>query len=353
MLRFVIDEQVKDVKLTVSQADETFLFLLDGKPTQVILDPGNQYLKTLEVKKPDEVLKGELAAAEHAVDRVRAARALGKAAEPTALEALVQAIKNDKFWAVRGEAALALAQIKTAAARTAIVEALSSEAHPKARRQMVRALGVFRHDSAAQEAAAEKLHAGDASYFVEAESALTLAKTRAETAFHSLEEAMKRPSYLDVIESMCLHGMAELRDERGIDVALEAVKYGKPIIGRRAAISALGSLGALHPARKRAILEVLTELLEDPDFRARIAAVEALRVLGESDAIPALAQAERRDLDGRVRRRAREVQKALADRAVQEEAMRGLRESMEKLESENRDLKERLLKIEARLEPKK
>src|SRR5262249_3400932 len=156
-----------------------------------------------------------------------------------------------------------------------------SEAHPKARRQMVKALGVFRHDAAAQEAAAEKLHQGDASYFVEAESALTLAKTRATTAFDSLEEAMKRPSYLDVIESMCLSGMAELRDERGIDVALEAARYGKPIIGRRAAIVALGALGAVHPARKKAILEVLIELLEDPDFRARIAVVEALRVLGE------------------------------------------------------------------------
>src|SRR5262249_48314395 len=108
-------------------------------------------------------------------------------------------------------------------------------------------------------------------------------------------------------------------------------------------------LGAVHHARKKQILEVLVELLEDPDFRARIAAVEALRVLGESDAIGALARAERRDLDGRVRRRAREVQKSLAQGTVQEEAVCGLRESVEKLESENRGLKERLLKIEARL----
>jgi aminopeptidase N len=348
-LRFVVDGVVKDVKLAVGRADETFLFPLDGKPNQAILDPGNHFLKTLDMKKPDEVFKGELAGAEFAIDRVRAARSLGKAGEPTAVEALVKALGGDSFWAVRGESALALAQIKTASARVAIAAAIKSEAHPKARRMLVRALGAFRHDPAAQEAAAEKLHAGDASYFVEAESALTLAKTRAETAFHSLEEAMKRPSYLDVIESQCLAGMAELRDERGIEVALEAAKYGKPIIGRRAAISALGSLGALYPERKRQILEVLTELLEDPDFRARIAVVEALRVLGESDAIGALAKAERRDLDGRVRRRAREVQKSLHESAAQEEAVRGLRESVEKLESENRDLKERLLKIEARL----
>jgi aminopeptidase N len=351
-VRFVVDGNVRDVKLTVTRADETFVVPLDGKPSQAIVDPGNHYLKTLDAKKPDEVHHGELAGAAFGVDRIRAARALGKAGEPTAIAPLTAAMKSDKFWAVRGEAALALGAIKTEAARRAVTEALPAEAHPKARRQLVRALGAFRHDPEAQEAAAAKLHAGDASYFVEAESAMTLAKTRATTAFDSLEQAMKRPSYLDVIESMCLGGMAELRDERGIDVALEACKYGRPVIGRRAAIAALGALGAVHHARKRQILEVLTELLEDPDFRARIAAVEALRVLGESDAIGALGKAERRDLDGRVRRRAREVARALGEHAAQDEATKSLRESVEKLESENRELKERLLKLEAKLEKK-
>src|SRR6185503_3536502 len=87
-MRFVVDGKLHDVKLTVSQADETFLFPLDGKSQQAILDPGNHFLKTLDVKKSDEVSKGELAGAEHAIDRVRAARVLGKAGEPTAIDAL-------------------------------------------------------------------------------------------------------------------------------------------------------------------------------------------------------------------------------------------------------------------------
>jgi aminopeptidase N len=351
-VRFVVDGEPHDVKLRITAAEETFVFVLASKPSQAIVDPGNAYLKTLDMKKPDELWRAELAGAALGIDRVSAARALGKAGEPTAIAALETAMKKDSFWAVRGEAALALSAIKTDAARVGIAAALSKEAHPKARRQMVKALGAFRHDAAAQEAAAEKLHAGDASYFVEAESALTLARTRAPTAFDSLEQAMSRPSYLDVIRSQCLAGMAELRDERGIDVALEAARYGQPPVGRRAAISALGALGAVHPARRRQVLERLTELLEDTDFRARIAAVEALRTLGDADALSALGRASQRDLDGRVRRRAREVQKAIAEHAVQDEAVRTLRDTLEKLEGENRDLKERLSKIEARLEQK-
>jgi HEAT repeat protein len=80
----------------------------------------------------------------------------------------------------------------------------------------------------------------------------------------------------------------------------------------------------------------------------RIAAVEALRVLGDPDAIPALAKAEGRDLDGRVRRRAREVQKTLAEGRTREDALVALREQVDKLEGENRKLQERVLKIEVK-----
>ncbi len=276
-------------------------------PAQCVLDPGNHYLKSVEWKKADELWKAELSSAEWAVDRVLAARALGKGAEPTSLPALAAALNKDKFWAVRGEAALALGQLKTQAALGELAEALGKEAHPKTRRMIARAIGQFRHDTRAAEVMAGKLHDGDASYFVEAESASALAKTRAGTAFESLVEAMARPSYLDVIASACLSGMAELRDARGIDVALEQCHYGRPVVARRAAAIALGTLGSYHANRQRQILETLSELLEDPDFRVRIAAVEGLRLLGEADGTGALRKAERRDLDGRVRRRAREV----------------------------------------------
>jgi hypothetical protein len=49
-----------------------------------------------------------------------------------------------------------------------------------------------------------------------------------------------------------------------------------------------------------------------------------------------------------VRRRAREVARVLAAGAPQAEQVKTLRDSVEKLQDENRELKERLLKLEAR-----
>jgi aminopeptidase N len=341
-VRFVVGGKAREVTLTVSAAAETFVVPLDGKPQQVIVDPGNNILKTIDEKKADELWTAQLAAAERAIDRVRAARALGKAGSPTAIEALAKSMREDASWIVRGEAGLAHGALKTDAARDAIAAAVGKEPHPKARRHLIKALGAFRHDERAADAIEPTL-AKDASYFVEAESAMSLAKTRSPRAFDKLKEAMTRPSYLDVIQSMCLSGMAELRDERGIEIALEASRYGKPVIGRRAAIAVLGALGAEFAQHKRRVRETLEELLEDRDFRARIAAVEALRVLGDPDAIGALKRAEGKDLDGRVRRRAREVARKLAEGSAQEEQVKSLRDAVEKLQDENRELMERVM----------
>jgi aminopeptidase N len=346
-VRFVVDGAEVIVTLTISAAAETFVVPLAAKPSQVIPDPGNNILKTLDEKKADELWTAQLAAAERAIDRVRAARALGKAGSATSIDALVKSMRSDPSWIVRGEAALALGAVKTDGARDAIGAAVAGEAHPKARRHLVKALGAFRNDERAADAIEPTL-ARDASYFVEAESAMSLAKTRSPRAFDKLVAAMTRPSYLDVIQSMCLSGMAELRDERGIDIALEAARYGKPVIGRRAAIAVLGTLGGEFAPHTRRVRETLIELLDDRDFRARIAAVEALRVLGDAEAIGPLKRAERKDLDGRVRRRAREVARKLAEGSAQDEQVRSLRDAVEKLQDENRELKERVMKLEAR-----
>jgi phage shock protein A len=52
-----------------------------------------------------------------------------------------------------------------------------------------------------------------------------------------------------------------------------------------------------------------------------------------------------------VRRRAREVERALARSATHEEAVKTLRDAVEKLEGENRDLKERVMKLEVKTKP--
>src|SRR6185295_2139009 len=112
--------------------------------------------------------------------------------------ALKRAIQSDGFWGVAVQAAGALSEIKGPAARDALIECLSV-AHPKARRAGARALGNFKTDAGAATALMRLLEKGDASYFVEAEAAKALGRTRDPRAWDVLVAVRERPSYLAVI----------------------------------------------------------------------------------------------------------------------------------------------------------
>jgi len=65
----------------------------------------------------------------------------------------------------------------------------------------------------------------------------------------------------------------------------------------------------------RDVRERLELLLVDRDFRVQAAAIEALAVIGDPAAIPALRRTVERELDGRLRRRSKEVIRDLEESA--------------------------------------
>jgi HEAT repeat protein len=71
--------------------------------------------------------------------------------------------------------------------------------------------------------------------------------------------------------------------------------------------------------------------------------------MNDGRARPALRRASERDLDGRVRRHAREAIKAIGDGTARDDQAATLRQAVEKLEEENLSLRERLFRLEARL----
>jgi aminopeptidase N len=114
--------------------------------------------------------------------------------------------------------------------------------------------------------------------------------------------------------------------------------------GRRAAILALPKLAGDRKAR-----ETLEEMLESADPYLRVDVVRALGDLGDAKARGALHRQLDRDLDGRVRRRIREVLRDLGG-AGKRDADR-LRDDLESLRTEHAELKSRLGKLESIVSP--
>jgi aminopeptidase N len=351
-MRFRVNDKDVDVPLEITEQKHVFHLRLEGDPTQAIFDPGRVLLAARTIDKPEPVWIAELAGATLAIDRAAAAIALAKRGGPAAEAALITALEKDKFWAVRGTATLSLGTLRTPTARDRLIKRLKAEVHPRARRSIARALGDFVHDMAAAAALAEIVEKGASSYFVEAEACLALGRTRTSRAGELLRHAATRESFTDVIRQHAYRGLAEARDDSALGLLVEGLKWGRPTQGRRAAAGALAILMRGRRDREaRDVRERIELLLVDKDFRVQAAAVEALNVIGDPGAIPALRRMIDRELDGRLRRRGKEIIRDLGEGAPLAEDVRRLRDENGELRNQLGMLRERIEMLEARSAP--
>ncbi|HEX4455257.1 MAG TPA: M1 family aminopeptidase [Kofleriaceae bacterium] len=349
------DPNGKDVDVPIELTDKLHVFRipLSAEPTQMIFDPGRIVLAARDDHKPEPMWIAELAGATLATDRSAAAKSLGKRAGGAAERALADSLERDKSWAVRGAAAAALGQIRSDSARDRLIKRLRGEVHPRARRAIARALGDFVHDAQAGAALAAIVDKGDPSYFVEAEACLALGKTRHPRAGELLRKAAMRESFTDVIRQHAYRGLAEARDDSALGLLADGVKWGHPTQGRRAAAGALAQLMRGRRDREaRDVRERLELLLADKDFRVQAAAIEALGVVGDPASIGALRKMIDRELDGRLRRRGKEIARDLETGAPLAEDVRRLRDEIGELRALTTSLRERIETVEVKDAPK-
>jgi len=351
-LRFRIGERDVDHKIEIAEQRQVFRIKLEGEPSQMIFDPGRVVLAQRKIDKPEPVWIAELHGATLGLDRAAAAAVLGKRGGPAAEAALGVALEKDKFWAVRGSAAQALGAMRTTTARDRLIKRLKAEVNPRARRAVARALGEFTLDPIAASALAHVVDKGDSSYFVEAEACLALGKTRAGKSGELLRKAATRESFTDVIRQHAYRGLAEARDDSAVALLAEGMRWGKPTQGRRAAAGALAQLMRGRRDREaRDARERIELLLVDRDFRVQAAAIEALGVMGDPAAIPALRRMVDRELDGRLKRRGREIMRDLGEGAPLAEDVRRLRDEIGELRAAVAALRERLDQPQAEKKP--
>jgi aminopeptidase N len=165
--------------------------------------------------------------------------------------------------------------------------------------------------------------------------------------YETLVGGLERESHDEVIRQAVLDGLKELRDDRAVDVALEWLRYGRPNMARAAAVRALEKLGE----NESRVDDALTELLDDQRIASRFArgaVVNVLRRRKKAEAIPALERAAERDVDERIRRSAREALRALRQGQDREEELRQMGERLDGLAEDNRKLRDRVDKLEAR-----
>ena len=335
-IEFTTAEGPQTFRVVVAHARDEFYFPLTSRPVRVRFDPGQKIIKTLAFAKSREELMDLAANDPNVAGRIWAAQQLAqRAGDLAALAAARDVLLRDPFYGVRLETAKALGKTQSAAARDALVEALR-DSDARVREAAAESLGEFAGDATAAAALDGVVRAEPKTYVVAA-ALKSLGKMQAPKAFDTLRGALGRNSHRDAIRQHALKGLAELGDARGLALALEWSRYGRPPRVREAAIEALGKLGRGNDE----VFRFLTSLLADPYVWARRSALTALGELGDFRALPTLEAFAANELERRLQREAEISIDKLRRAQAAPRAAEDLAREVEALKQEVRTLREK------------
>lgn len=339
----------------MDQQEQTFYLATEKKPMSVVVDPEQAVLGTWKLDIPTEWLEGVLlgdARDPRVYARVLAVRRLGEKPSYKDESTIGRVLDEDPFWGVQAEAARALGNLRTPHALEILLGAVGVK-HPKARIAVVGALGNFPAPAAA-DALRRIVEKGDPSWFVEAMASAALGRTRQPGVEQTLREALGKPSWHDLIATHAALGLAAARDESAVDdilaIGADRRRYWNC---RLTALRALAELGAARPALTPRIAEELPRFLDDPAILVATRAASAIVSLGHESGVAALRRAALATSDPRQAQGYLMAADELASQRKRGEDVDRLRDDLEKLRGEAKEMKEALRKLEEKVTPPK
>jgi aminopeptidase N len=338
-------KSVHDIEVGTRGPDDGFTVALPARPTWVRFDEGNRVLKTLDFRRPDELLLAQLTDDE-VTGRVEAATQLGRRGTPRAVEALARALDGDPFWFAQAAAARGLGRAQGEAARRALIGALQHP-HSRVRTAVAGALGGFRGDDDVATALRRTLKR-DRSDYAAAAAAAALGSVGAEGAGKDLEAALGRQSHRDVIPQAALRGLADLRRPEHLVTVLAQARPGVSQRVRATALVAAARLArALGREQREEVARVAFISLRDPLYFVRRGAIRGLELMGDESAIPALQATVDRDVEGAVRYEARVAIRNIREGSMREHDVAAIRDELEAVRRANRELRDRVGRLES------
>ncbi len=344
------DERVR-YTMQVTERVHSFYYPVSEGPKQIIIDPEYAVLMDWKIEKPEPMWIEQLHHGSNVVQRIKAAQALGKKPTPRGIEALGEALVEDPFWGVQAEIAKVLGSIKTESALDQLLRGTGAS-DTRARTAVATALRQFYRNDRAFDALVKLLNDQD-SYFVPSAAAVSIGKIQHDKSFETLGQKIKSPpaSWHNLILQGLLNGIVNTEKKEAIEVVKQFMKPGTDDFVRRIVPGALARLGKRYKKEHPEIKEDIVRLLGDRSYRVQVGALLAAKDYGDASLIPDLERIADATVESTLVRYAREAIRALSKKKDKTE-IDSIRKSVEELEQQNRDLKDRLSKIETLLEDK-
>ncbi|AFY40649.1 Membrane alanyl aminopeptidase [[Leptolyngbya] sp. PCC 7376] len=345
----------KTFTFRLNEAEQTFYLPLEKKPNFVSFDVGNNWTKTVKLSYPMNELKAQLTDDPDPISRIHAAEAIAKQGNLEAVKALQTALTKEPFWGVRVEIAKALGKIQLNQAEAALMIGLK-DSHPRVRRATLSSLGNFKTTDSYKAVKASLLK-GDDSYYTEAAAARVLGsmvavglEDKAPESRDLLQQILEtRAGWNEVVRAGAIGGLAAMKTSpEAVDLLLPYTEIGMPQPLRLAAIRSLGAVASGQSNDKlEVILNRLEAIARETFFLTQVAIVASLGRIENPKAMSLLQTLAGQAPDKRVRQRAEETVNRLQKKLSKDKAVKSLRDDLDKLKEENKQLQSRLAKLEA------
>ncbi len=328
-------------KITVAKAEETFRFDLAERPVRVVFDPNDWVLKDVTFHKDKEEWIDQALHDPHVISRVRAVQALAAMKNDLdARQALLDVAGKDAFWALRQEAAKALAGFSGDEIRAALIALAKDDAKSFVRREAIKSLGKFGHDET--KAALRAIIQEDQSYYAGAEALRSLAKIDRAGCRDDLVAALDTKSHRDVILRAAADGLADIEDADAVQRLLGCLTGPTTPDRRIAVLQALVRLGG-DDAK---ILDAVCAEMNDCRRAVRQAAYDALAKSDSPRALDALVAQRGKEPDPRL---VLGIDENIEQLREKQTVVAKLRSQVESLRKEAKALQEQMKKLEAKL----
>ncbi|MBJ94983.1 MAG: hypothetical protein CMP23_11005 [Rickettsiales bacterium] len=336
--------------LRVAGKQAQLVMSLPSAPLQVVVDPQAGLVHRLDFNPGDDLLKRSVRA-EHnpyILGRIQAAIALCKSCGRSNLRALSLAWENEPSWGVKMVMARALGDCGAPEAPAILAEKLLSEKDPRLAKYITEAAAQYRSPVIAA-ALRQWLQGAELPYLGHAGALRALAEQRAAQDLPVLRSALQDQQAWGLVRRGALQALGRHRSKEAMDALLPHLEYGADKTPLRcAAVEALGATAAwLDRASRAQALDLLRELIRDPQVAVRAAAGRALLALGEPAGLTAMETLSHL-LPSQEVPRLRKAMGALRKKGEEGPLVAGLRKELEQLEGRVRGLGERLETLEAR-----
>ncbi len=274
-IKFSGDGWERVERVDIASADTTLRFRLATQPRLVSFNHGLNAMCTLSFDKTTDELVYQVRRDDDFTRRIWAGRQLvARAGEPGVFEALAEALRADPFYGVQEVLLDELGRVNIDSViyrrqLKALYRSLLDNAKPTIRARAVNGLSRY-HDRTLRPFFREKLN--DSSYYVEAGALSALAQLDSLDAIPLLMQYLDKNSFRNVLRRTALSYLSSMNAVAALPKIRRLAQPGPSLVERRDAVLALSEFADVEPA----VLGDLSRILEEPSWRMRLVAIQAL-----------------------------------------------------------------------------